>query len=97
MPAQRMPDAQCSAQSQLSRDHRGLLAKLPPIISLQIFVAPPMASRIDRIALPIRKLLDNLIPDSSVKTGGMGEQNPRTFAPRLPNRKMVNATQLHEQ
>ena len=92
-----MSNAQRAAQSQLARDQCGILAKPPPIIGLEIFVATPVASQIYCETGPARELPDNLVPEAPVKTGGVGEQNRRTTAWPLPYGKMVNAKQIHVQ
>jgi len=92
-----MSDAERCAESQLARDQRGILAKPPPIIGLEIFVATPVASQIDREAVPAGELFDDTVPEAAVKTGGMGEQNRGPTPLPLPYGKMVNAKQIHVQ
>ncbi len=56
-----------------------------------------MASGIDGKTLAAGNLFDDLVPDATMKTGGMGEQNRRTGARPLPNGKLVNPKQMHVQ
>ena len=95
MSSQGMPDAQRSAQSQLLRDHGGVLAKPPPIIGLKVFVATPVASQIDGETMPIRR--NNLVPQTAMKTGRVSEQNWRARTRPLPYGQMGDSKQMHVQ
>ena len=97
MPSQRMPDANSSAQSQLLRNQGSILPKPPPIIGFEVFVALPVTPQIDGKTVPIRQVFDNAVPDASVKTGGVGEQNRRPGTRPLPYGQFFDAKQMHVQ
>ena len=97
MPADGMPYADRSAQPQRFRDHRRVLAKVTPMIGVEVFIAAPVASQVDGKAVTTGKLLDDAVPEAGVKTGGVGEQNRRPGTRPLPNGQFLDAKQMHVQ
>ena len=97
MASQGMPDADRFMQTQLSRDHGGVLAETPPVVRWKVFIAAAVASQIDGDAASIGEALDDAIPDTGVKTGGVGEQNWSAGAWPLPYGQMGDSKQMHVQ